>query len=112
MKTTYPLLSIYWRENRESQELNRFLLDVNQKGYCVKEYIATHVELNTHILSTLKYAKSIWSMNTGTNFYTSMFGSLGILVGLAKCQTEMGFIFCQTFMGPLFAIICNLEMDT
>ena len=60
------------------------LLDGNPKGYEVSEHIATKVEVNTQIISTLKNKKSIWSMNPGGNSETSMVGPLGILFVLVK----------------------------
>ena len=56
----------------------RLRLDGNPKGYEVAEHIATKVEVNPRILSTLKNAKSIWSMNPGANLDTSVVGSLEI----------------------------------
>ena len=46
----------------------RLLLDGNPKGYEVSEHIATKVEVNPRMLSTLKNAKSISSMNPGGKF--------------------------------------------
>ena len=69
----------------------RLLLDGNPKGYEVAEHIATKVEVNPRMLSTLKNAKSIWSMNPGGKFETSVVGPLEILVALVKRQIGQGF---------------------
>ena len=45
-------------------------MDGNSKGYEVAEHIATKVEVNPRMLSTLKNAKTILSMNPGANFET------------------------------------------
>ena len=60
------------------------IMDRNSKGYEVAEHIATKVEVNPRIISTLKNAKSIQSMNPGVDLETSVFGPLGILVALVK----------------------------
>ena len=44
----------------------------NPKGYEVAENIITKVEVNTRMLSTLKNAESILSMNPGDVFETSI----------------------------------------
>ena len=54
----------------------RLLMDENKKGYEVAEHIATKVEGNPRMISTLKNAKYIWSMNPGANFETSVVGPL------------------------------------
>ena len=59
-------------------------MDVNPKGYEVEEHIATKVEVNPRMLSTLKNAKYIWIMKPGANFETSVVGPLGILVALVR----------------------------
>ena len=42
------------------------------------------------MLSTLKNAKSVWIVNPGGDFETSVVGSLGILVALVKRQIDQG----------------------
>ena len=44
------------------------ILDGNKKGYGVEEHIATKVEVNPCMLSTLKNAIFILSMNPGVKF--------------------------------------------
>ena len=56
----------------------RLHLDGNPKGYEVAEHIATKVEVNPRMISTLKNAKSIRSMNLGGDFETSVVGPLGV----------------------------------
>ena len=62
----------------------RLLLYGNSKGCEVAEHISTKVEANPRMLSTLKNAKSIWSMNPGGDFETSMIGPLIISVALVR----------------------------
>ena len=80
-------------------KVRRFLLGINIKGYEVSELIATKVELNPRMLSTLKNAKSILSMNPGANFETSVVGLLGILVALVKRQIGRGSSNSRRFSG-------------
>ena len=60
------------------------ILDGNQKGGEVSEHIAAKVEVNPHMLSTLKNEESIWSMKPGGKFDTSMVGPQGIFLPLVK----------------------------
>ena len=60
------------------------LIDGNPNGYEVSAHIATKVEINPQMISTLKKTKSIWNMKPGANFETSVVGTLGILVALVK----------------------------
>ena len=55
-----------------------------------RPFCSTKVEVNPRMISTLKNAKSIWSMNPGENFDTSVFGTLGILVALVKRKIGQG----------------------
>ena len=83
------------------------LLDENPKGYEVAEHIATKVEVNLRILSTLKNAKFIWIMNPGANVETSVVGPLGILVALVKRQIgQLKFPLIQLLMYQ------NLSLDS
>ena len=43
----------------------RLLLDGNPKGYDVADHISTRVEVNPRMLSALKNAKYVLSMNPG-----------------------------------------------
>ena len=95
----------------------RLLLDGNPKGYEVADHIATKVEVNPQMLSTLKNAKSIWSFNPGGNLETSMVGPLGILVALVKRQIGQGSSNSGRFSGrpsmsPFLAISFSLVIET
>ena len=65
-------------------------MDGNPKGYEVSEHIDTQFEVNPRMLSTLKKAKSIWSMNPVAGFETSTVGTLGILFASVKRQIQIG----------------------
>ena len=66
------------------------ILYVNTKVYEIAEYISEKVEVNPRMLSTLKKAKSIWSMNPVADFETSTVGTLGILFASVKRQIQIG----------------------
>ena len=70
-------LNVVTRNLRMSRG-GRLLMDRNPKGYEVTEHIATKFEVNPRMLSTLKNAKSIWSMNPGEIFKKSVVGPLEI----------------------------------
>ena len=94
-----------------------FHLDIKPKGYKVKKYIATNVEVNSRMVSTLRNEKSIWSMNPGENFETSMLAPLEILVALVTIQIGQGYsksgrVFGRPFMRNFFYICCNPEIET
>ena len=55
---SFCFLDVMTRTLRMSRG-GRLILDVNPKGYEVAEHIATKVEVNSQMLSTLKNAKSI-----------------------------------------------------
>ena len=76
-----------------------WLLDGDPKGYEVAEHIAKRVEVNIRMISTLKNEKSIWSMNAGGNFETSVVVLLGILVALVKRQIGQGSSDSERFSG-------------
>ena len=71
----------------------------NTKSCGVADYIATKVEVNPHMLSTLKNAKSILSMNPGGGFETSVVGPPVILVSLVMIQTGQGSSNSGRFSG-------------
>ena len=83
------LLNIATKEFRISRG-GHLPLYVNPKGYEVAEHIVTKTEVNTRILTTFKNEKSIWSINPGEMFETSMFVPLRILVDLVKRQVYQG----------------------
>ena len=62
----------------------RLLLGGSPKGYEVEDHIYIKIDVNPRILSTLKNAKSIWSMNSGAVFETLVVGPLGISVAIVK----------------------------
>ena len=74
-------------------------MDGNPKGYEVAYHIATKVEVNPRMLSALKNAKIILSMNPGENFQTSVVGPLEILVALVKRQIGQGYSNSGRFSG-------------
>ena len=97
--------------------VGRLLLDGNPKGYEVAEHIAKTVEVNPWMISTLKNAKSIWSMNPGANFDTSVVGPLGILSDLVKRQigqgsSNSGRFYGRHYMSPFLAICFSLVIET
>ena len=77
----------------------RLLLDGNPNGYEVAEHIATKVEVNPRMHSTLKNSESILSMNPGEIFGTSVVGPLGFLVSLVKRQIGQGSSNSGRFSG-------------
>ena len=92
------------------------ILDGNPKGYEVAEHISKKAELNPRMLSTLKNAKSIWSMNPGEIFDTLVVGPLGILVALIMRQIGQDYSNSGKFSGrpsmnPFLAIIFSLVID-
>ena len=95
----------------------RLILDGIPKGHEVAEHISTKVEVNPRMLSTLKNEKSIWSMNPGANFETSVVGPLEILVALVKRQIGKGYSNSGIFSrrpskSPFLAINFSLVIDT
>ena len=93
------------------------LLNVNPKGYELAEHIATKVEVNIRMLSTLKNEKSIWRMKPGRDFDTSVVRTLGVLVALIKRQIGQGYSKSGIFSGILsmssFLVICfSLVIET
>ena len=76
----------------------------NPKGYEVAEHISTKFEVNLQMLSTLKYAKSIWSMKPGANFDTSMVIPMLIFVALVRRQIGQGYSKSGIFYGRPFMI--------
>ena len=77
----------------------RLLLDGNPNGYEVAYHISTKVDVNPQMLSTLKSAKSIWSMNPGAHLDTSVVGPLEILVALVRRQIGQGSSNSGRFSG-------------
>ena len=89
----------------------------NWKGYELSEHIATKDEVNLRMISTLKNAKSIWSMNPGANFETSVVGTLVFVVALFKRKRGQGYsksgkLFGRPFMSPLIKIRLSLVIKT
>ena len=60
-------------------------------GWNKSEHISTKVEVNSHILSTLKNSKSIWSINPEASFKALVVGLLVISVSLVKRQIGQGY---------------------
>ena len=86
------------------------------KDYELVQHIATKVEVNSHMLSTLKNQKFILSMNPGENFETSVVGPLGTLVSLFKRQTGQGYsksgrFFGRPSMSPFFDINFSMVVE-
>ena len=79
-----------------------FLLDGNPNLYEVTEHIDTNLEVNPRMLSTLKNAKSIWSMDIGGDFEWSIVVSMGILVALVRRQIGQGYFKLEIFFGRPF----------
>ena len=75
------------------------ILGRNTKGYEVAEHIDTKVEVNPQMISTLKNAKSIWSMNPWENVEKSMVGPLGILLSFFNRQLWHGSSKSGMFVG-------------
>ena len=112
----YLFINVATRKFRMSI-CGRLLLDGNPKGYEVAEQIATQVEVNPRMISTLKNAKSIWSMKPGGNYKTSVVGTLGILVALVNIQigkgsSNPGRFFGRPSMSPFIAIRFSLVIYT
>ena len=89
------------------------LLVVNPKGCEVEEHIATNMEVNPQMSSTLKNEKSIWIVNLGANFDTSMLVPLWILSASVKRHigngsSKSGRFVYRPFVGNAFASISNL----
>ena len=109
-------LNVVTRNFRMSRG-GRLLLDGNPKGCEVAEHIATKVEVNPWMLSTLKNEKSIWSMNPGENFKTSVVGPLEILFALVKRKIGQGSsnswrFYGRPFMSPFLAIRFSQVIET
>ena len=94
----YLFLNVVTRNFRMSRG-GRLLMHVNTNRYEVAEHIATKVEVNQRMLSALKNAKSVWSMNPGANFVTSVVGPLGILAALVIRQICQGSSNSRRFYG-------------
>ena len=77
----------------------RLLLDGNPKGCEVAKHMATKVEVNPRMFSTLKKAKSIWSMEPGANSETSLVGPMGVLAALVKRKIWQGFSKSEIISG-------------
>ena len=112
----YWFINVVARHFRMSRG-GSLLLDGNPKWYEVEDHIATKVEVNPRMLSTLKNAKPIWSMNPGVNFETSVVGPLVILVALVKRQIGQGSYNSGRFSGrpsmsPFLAIRFILVIET
>ena len=95
----------------------RLLLYGNPNGYEVAEHIDTKVQVYPQMLSTLKNDKSIWSMNPGEDFETSVVGPLGILVALVKRyigqgSSNSGRFFGRPSMSRFLAIRLSLVIET
>ena len=103
--------------NFRMSRYGRLLLYGNPKGYEVADHISTKVEVNPQMLSTLKNAKYIWSMNPGANFVTSVVRTLVICVALVKRQIWQGSSNSGRFSGrpsvsPFLAICFSLVIET
>ena len=112
----YWLLNIVTR-NFRMPRYGRLLLDGSQKWYEVADHIATKVEVNQRMISASKNEKSIWSMNPGAKFETSVVGYLGILVALVKRQIGKGYSNSGRFSGrpsmsTFLDIIFSLVIET
>ena len=113
---------LYWFLNVLTSNLRvsrggLLIIDGNPKGYEVSEHIDTKFEVNPRMLSTLKKAKSIWSMKPEANFETSVVGLLVILVALSKRQIWQGYSKSGRFSGrpsmSHFLVICfSLVIET
>ena len=95
----------------------RLILDGNPKGCEVAKHIATKVEINPRMLSTLKKGKSIWSMKQGGYFETSVVVPLKILVYLVKrkigqCYSKSGRFSGRPYVSTFFAISFSLVIET
>ena len=93
------------------------LLYENPKGYEVAQHIDKKFDVNPQMLSTLKNAKSIWSMNPGAKFETSIVGPLGIIVALVMIQIGKGYSNSGRFTGitsmiPFLAIRFIMVIET
>ena len=109
-------LNVVTRNLRMSRG-GRLLMDGNPRGCEVEEHIATKVEVNPQMLSTLKNAESIWSMNSGENVKTSVVGPLEFLVALVKRQigqgsSNSGRFSERPFMSPFLAIGFSWVIET
>ena len=112
----YWFLNVVTRNFRMSWG-GRLILDGNPKGCEVSEHIATKFKVNPRILSTLKNAKSIWSMNPGANFETSVVGTLVFLVDLVRRKIgqvsyKSGRFVGEPYTSPFLAIIFSLAIET
>ena len=97
--------------------VGRLLLDGNPKGCEVADHIATKVKVNLRMLSTLKNETSIWCMNRGSNFETSVVEPLVILVALVKRQIGQGYSNSgrsseRPSMSPFLAIRFIMTIET
>ena len=95
----------------------RLLLYGNPKGYEAAEHIYTKFEVHTQMISTFKNKESIWSMNPGENYKTSIVGPMGILVALVKRKIGQGYSKSWRFSGRpyiiTFIFICiSLAIET
>ena len=109
-------LNVVTRNFRMSRS-GRLLLDGNPKGYEISEHIATKVEVNQRMLSTLKNEKFMWSMKPLEHFDISVVVTLVISVDLVKRKIGQGCSKSGRFYGrpsisPFFAISFSLVIDT
>ena len=89
----------------------------NPKGCVIAEHIATKVEVNPQMLSTLKNGKSILSLNPGGYFETYMVQTLVILFALVKRQigkvySKSGVFWGIPLMSPFLEIFLILLINT
>ena len=117
MKVTFlsSFLNVVTRSLRMSR-CGLLLMKRNPNVYELEEHVATKVEVNPRIISTLKTAKSIWIMNPGANFETSVVGPLGILVALVRRQIGQGYSNSGRFYGrpsirPFLSICFSLVIE-
>ena len=93
------------------------ILDVYSKGCEAAEHVATKVEVNPRMISTLKNSTSIWRMNPRGNFDKLMVVPLVILVALVKRQRGQGYSKSGVFVGrpsmsPFLDICFRLAIET
>ena len=94
-----------------------FILDINPKGCEVEKCIATKVEVNPWMISTLKNEKFIRSMNPGGIFKKQIVVTIGILFALVKRQigqgsSKLGRFWGRSYMSPFRAISFILTIET
>ena len=95
----------------------RLLLGGNPKDYEVAEHIATKVEVNPRMFSTLKKAKSIWSMKPRGNFDISVVGPMGIVFAFVKRKiwrgySKSGIFYCRPYMSTFLVVSFSLVIET